>query len=83
MQDAGLQHVCLDLQHEDSLRRQSPRCRNVRRREESGVVEPTASRAHICQSIGGSIYQGYKNCVSHFDESYKKQGGNVHMCIGV
>ena len=59
----------------------SPRCRNVRRREESGVVE--ASRAHICQSIGGSIYQGYKNYVSHFDESYEKQRGNVHMCIGV
>ena len=24
MQDIGLQHVCLDLQYEDSLRRQSP-----------------------------------------------------------
>jgi len=81
MQDAGLQHVCLDLQHEDALRRQSPRCRNVWRREESDVVE--ASRAHICQSIGGSIYQGYKHCLSHVDESYEKQRGNVHMCIGV
>jgi len=29
------------------------------------------SHERTCQSIGGSIYQGYKNCVSHFDESYK------------
>jgi len=35
-----------------------------------------------CQSIGGSRYQGYKNFVSHFDEHYEKQRGNVHMCIG-
>jgi len=57
--------------HEDSLRR----------REESGVAE--ASRARICQSIVGSIYQVYKNCVSHFDKSYERQRGNVHICIGV
>ena len=84
MLDVWLQHVCLDLQHEDSLRRQSPRCQNVWRREKSDVVE--TSPAHICQLIGGGIYQRYKNCVSHFDESYGKQRGplgNVHMCIEV
>jgi len=81
MQDAWLRHVCLDLQHEDSSRRQSPRCRNVWRREESGVLE--ASQAHICQLIGGSICQVCKNCVSPFDESCEKQRGNVRMCIGV
>jgi len=83
--------VCLDVQYEDSLHRQSWRCRNVRWREESGVLE--ASRAHVCASntmvgprtracasIGESIYQGYQNCVSHFEE---KQRGTMHMCIGV
>ena len=80
MQDAGLQHVCLDSQYEDSLRRQSPKCQNVWRREESGVVE--VSRAHICQLIGGNIYQGYKNCVSYF-KNYEKQRGNMYMYIGV
>jgi len=69
---AGLQHVCVNVQYEDSLRRQPRRCRNVRWREESGVLE--ASPAHLCASnamvgprtracasIGESIYQGYQN----------------------
>ena len=73
-------HYADNLQYGDSLRRQSPRCRNLWRRKESGVVE--AWRAHKFQLIGGNIYQGYKNCVFHFDERYEKQRGNVHMCIG-
>jgi len=27
-----------------------------------------ASRAHMCALISESIYQGYQNCVSHFEE---------------
>ena len=40
MQDAGLQHVSLDLQHEDSLRRQSPRCRNAQDVKNQVLLKP-------------------------------------------
>ena len=40
MQDAGLQHVSLALQHEDSLRRQSPRCRNAQDVKNQVLLKP-------------------------------------------